>query len=396
MRILVAHNHYQQAGGEDAVFDNEVKLLREAGHVVETLAVSNDTIKGAAGRAGTALLAPYNPFGRRLMARHIADFRPDVVHVHNFFPRLSPAIFDACHAAGVPAVWTLHNFRVACASAFLMRDGKICDDCLGAGPMPAIRHRCYRGSMIGSASLAGMIALHDALGTWQHKVARFIALTEFARDKFIAAGLPAGRVVVKPNFAQPPFPGNSGEPVPRESALYVGRLSPEKGVGVLVDAWQGMDVLLTIIGDGPERAALEARAGPHVHFLGHRDSSFVQEAMRAAALLIVPSIWFEMFPMTVVEAMANGTPVLASAVGALAEIVADGVNGLHFRVGDAADLRRMAQVAFSDRAALSTLGRQARAAYEEKLSPAVCLADLERIYRDAISELNASLRGASA
>ncbi len=386
MRILMAHNHYQQAGGEDAVFDNEVRLLRSAGHTVETLAVSNDTIQGAVARARTALMTPYNPFGRAQMAKRIAATRPDVVHVHNFFPRLSPAIFDACQAAGVPAVWTLHNFRVACASGFFMRDGQICDACLGKAPIPAIIHRCYRGSLIGSASLAAMIALHRAMGTWQHKVTRFIALTNFARDMFVAAGLSPERIVVKPNFAYDPRTGSEQSEQRRHGALFVGRLSPEKGAGVLIDAWRDLDVPLTIIGDGPERANLERIAPPNVFFMGLVNQKAVAAAMADAQALIVPSVWFENFPMTVVEAMAAGTPVIASRLGALSGMVSDGVTGLHFSAGDADDLARVVTAAFAAPEYLARMGAGARQHWQTHLSPEANLRQMEGIYEAAVAE----------
>ncbi len=384
LRILTVHNAYQQAGGEDTVFASETELLRDAGHQVETLTVSNDGISSRVSQLKTALSASYNRAGRALAADAIAAFRPDVVHVHNTFPRLSPAVFDACHAAGVPVVWTLHNFRVTCANAILLRDEAPCEDCVGRAPLPAIRHRCYRGSMIGSAAVAGLIWRHQRRGTWHGKVSRFLALTQFAREKFIAAGLPADRIVVKPNFAVDPQPAGTGDAPLRTGALFVGRLSAEKGVDVLVKAWCGMGLSLTIIGDGPDRAALEAIAGPEVRFLGFRDSRFVQEEMRRAAMLVVPSVWYEMYPMTVVEAMACGTPVIASRIGALKEIVEDGVTGCHFTAGDPDDLARTVRKAASQPAHLKQMGRNARAHYQSALSPAASLAALESVYRQVM------------
>lgn len=384
LRILTIHNAYQQAGGEDTVFANETELLRGAGHQVETLSVSNDAISSKASQLGAALSASYNRKGRAFAAEAIAAFRPDVVHVHNTFPRLSPAVFDACHAAGVPVVWTLHNYRVTCANAILLRDDTPCEDCVGRAPLPAIRHRCYRGSLIGSAAVAGLIWRHQRRGTWHGKVSRFLALTQFARQKFIAAGLPAERIVVKPNFASDPRGERAAELPDRTGALFVGRLSAEKGVDVLVKAWHEMGLPLTIIGDGPERAALEAIAGPEVRFLGRRDGRFVQEEMSRAAMLVVPSVWYEMYPMTVVEAMACGTPVLASRIGALTEIVEDGVTGHHFNPGDPADLARTVQQAMAQPQRLAGMGRNARAHYESALSPGASLAALETVYRQVM------------
>ena len=386
LRILIIHNAYQQAGGEDTVQRNEAELLRRAGHIVESLIVSNDNISSYKSRITTALAASYNLGGKALVSGAINRFRPDVVHVHNTFPRLSPSVFDACSKAGVPVVWTLHNFRITCANGILLRSGLPCEDCVGNAPLSAIRHRCYRGSAIGSASVAAMIWTHQLRGTWHSKVDRFIALTHFARDKFIAAGLPSERIVVKPNFSEDPLAEVEDVPVERRGALFVGRLSAEKGVDVLVDAWRDMGALLTIIGDGPQRPALEAKAGSEVQFLGHHDRAYVQNAMRRAALLVVPSVWFEMYPMTVVEAMACGTPVVASRIGALAEIVQEGVTGFHFSPGDAHDLSCVVRHVLANPEEMARIGANARSYYKDKLAPEANIVALERIYNEVIEQ----------
>lgn len=235
-----------------------------------------------------------------------------------------------------------------------------------------------------------MIWAHQLRGTWRGKVDRFVALTGFARDKFIAAGLPPERIVVKPNFAEDPLADGQGDmaergEVERKGALFVGRLSQEKGADVLIRAWRDMGAPLTVLGDGPERAGLEAAAGPEVTFLGHLGKAEVQAAMRRAQVLVIPSIWFEMYPMTVVEAMACGTPVVASRIGALAEIVRDGQTGYHFPVGDAEALRATLRTALADRAALARIGANARAYYESTLAPQASLAALEDIYMQVIA-----------
>ena len=397
-RILVAHNRYREPGGEDSVFANEVALLRSAGYEVETLELSNHTIGGAASRALTALGAVHNPAGQRLVADALARLRPDVLHVHNFFPQLSPALFRACAEAGVPAVWTLHNFRIACANGLLFRDGQPCEDCLGRTPLPAILHRCYRGSALGSAATAAMIGYHHARGTWRSSVARFIALSEFGRTIAVRAGLPPERVVVKPNFVADPLPGlapaatagaaagagAAGEG--RSGAVYVGRLSAEKGVATLIEAWRSLpDVPLTIIGEGPQRAMLEQGAPPQLRFLGFQNRDAVMQAMAAAQMLVVPSLWYENFPMTVVEAMALGTPVIASRIGALETLIDDHHNGLHFTPGDAGDLARVVRGALAEPALLARLGRCARETWRETMSPQKNLDRLLEIYRQAMA-----------
>lgn len=387
MRILVAHNRYQQAGGEDAVFENEVSLLRAAGHEVFTILASNDDIKGPIGRIAAAGLVTYNPWGAQQISNAVDQCKPEVLHVHNYFPRFSPSIFYAAAKKKVPAVWTLHNYRVACAGAFLYRNGQPCQDCITGNVISAVRHKCYRNSRLGSAAVAAMIASHRAMGTWQTKVARFIALTQFSRDRLIEGGLPAEKVVVKPNFSNIQRSVGGGK---REGALYVGRLSREKGVDILVDAWRTMDVPLVIIGDGPDREVLQARSTPNVTFSGWKSADDVASAMAASKLLIVPSVWYENFPMTVVEAMAVGTPVMVSALGALKEIVADGVTGLHFCPGDASDLASRVRLAFESPDVLSEMGRAAGRYFDAHLSPQENLRRLEEIYVDAIQAHGAS------
>lgn len=385
MRVLVMHNRYQEAGGEDSVFANEVALLRSGGCEVETLEVSNDAISGPKAKALAAMGSIHNPAGRRLAEQAIARFRPDIVHVHNFFPRLSPAVFDACADHGVPAVWTLHNFRIACANGLLFRDGQPCEKCVGKMPLPAIAHRCYRGSLPGSAAVAAMIGWHNARHTWHNKVSRFIALSEFSREIAIRAGLPAGKLAVKPNFVTEPDSSRALDRQ-RKGAVFVGRLSPEKDPATLIEAWSELpQIPLSVIGDGPERRSLEHIAPPHVRFMGHQPREVVMEAVRSAQAIIVPSSWYENFPMSVVEAMALGTPVIASRIGALAHIVTDGIDGLHFTAGDPADLARVVRSAFADPGRLATLGHGARITWQREMSPERNLELLLAIYRDAIA-----------
>jgi glycosyltransferase involved in cell wall biosynthesis len=231
-----------------------------------------------------------------------------------------------------------------------------------------------------------MIEWHRARGTWRQHVARFIALSEFARDLFIRAGLPAERLVVKPNFVAHPRPSSSSTQADRKGALFVGRLSAEKGAATMVAAWRELPgISLNIIGDGPEHAKLMAAAGPNVHFMGFRDRAAVVRAMAEAQALIVPSEWLEPFGMVVAEAMALGTPVIASRIGALASIVADSRNGLHFAPGDAADLARVVRSAFNNAQMLADMGLGARATWEATMAPSRNFERLVEIYREAIA-----------
>lgn len=379
MRVMVVHNRYRQRGGEDSVVENETALLRGAGHDVAILTTDNDVLQGPVSASKTALSATYNPLARARVRRKLDSFRPDVMHVHNFFPRFSPSVFDAARDRGVPSVLSLHNFRLTCASGMLFRDGAICEECLGRSILPAIGHRCYRGSMVGSFAVATMIAAHRMFGTWRDKVDRFIALTPFAREKFLAAGLPAGKIAVKPNFVdQPCGPDTDGN---RSGFLYVGRLSGEKGLAHLIEAWREIDAPLAIVGDGPLRGELEAQALDNVVFHGQLPQEDVRCALTSTAALIVPSVCYENLPMVIIEAFALGTPVLASRLGGLASIVEHGATGLLFEPGDVLSLRAAVR-AFSGMDQCR-MRRDARTCYERRFSPAANLAQLLAIYAEA-------------
>lgn len=383
----MVHNLYQQGGGEDFVFKAETELLRNAGHDVETLEVSNDSIRGVFAMSGAALSAIYNTSRRAELAERLRMGRFDVLHAHNFFPQLSPSIFDACLDVGVASVLTLHNFRLTCAAGTLFRDGVVCQRCVGRMPLPAIVHRCYRGSFPGSTSVAAMIAVHKAAGTWRRKVDRFIALSAFATDIFAEAGMPKDRIRLKPNYV--PDRGDAAGSNGRDGFVFVGRLSPEKGCTTLVEAWRKIDQPLTIIGDGPELERLRARAPANVTFAGRLDSSIVHQAMAAARAVIVPSQCFETFGLVAVEGMMVGTPVVASRIGALPEIIDDGVTGLLFEPGDPGDLQRAVLRLAGDDARVELMGGAARRRYEDRYTPARNLGLLEDIYAEAIRSKHA-------
>jgi len=379
LRVLVAHNAYQHRGGEDMVVDSEVALLRQSGHQVDLLLRHNDELSHI-GAATAALDTLWSRRTVREVGDRIATFRPDIVHVHNTFPLISPSLYWACVRAGVPVVQTLHNFRLACPQAMFLRDGRVCEDCLGRAPLPAVLNNCYRGSKAQTAVLAGMLMLHRGIGTWQNKVARYIALNDFCRDKFIETGLPPERIAVKPNFVEAPAWRNNPS---RSGFLFVGRLSPEKGVAVLADAWRSMpdDARLSVAGVGPESHLIGDLPGALT--LGPLPLADIQERMSQASALILPSIWYENFPRTLVEAMAAGLPVIASRIGALACLVKEGETGLLFEPGNATDLASKMSWARANPSAMAEMGKQARRVYDEQFTPERNLAQLLEIYAQA-------------
>ncbi|MCR4309324.1 MAG: glycosyltransferase family 4 protein [Deltaproteobacteria bacterium] len=390
MKILLAHNYYGSTApsGENQVFEIERDLLRQRGHKVLEYVRHSDEIrsKGFFGEVKGALSTPWNPWAARALQRVVYGFQPDVVHVHNTFPLLSPAIF---HAIGtrVPMVLTLHNYRLFCPAAIPIRAGRVCTECLDTQSVwPAVRYGCYRNSRLSTLPLAFSVALHRNLGTWTRHVDAFIALTKFQRKTMVEAGLPAERVHVKPNF----IPGNFNQTPGKDRgkyAVFVGRLSLEKGVRTLLSAWRSVHGLpLRILGDGPFRGELEAQVraqGINAEFLGgvHRDE--VLSVVSGACLQIVPSECYEGFPMVILEAYACGTPVVASRIGSLAEIVLDGETGLHFEAGDPVGLAQRVNHLVERPELARRMGMKAREIFLEKYTAEKNLEMLMGIYSRA-------------
>lgn len=378
MRVLVVHNQYQQEGGEDAVVKDECALLERNGIVVKIYRQHNRQIEDMP-RLQVALDTIWSRRTVEEITDLIARFKPDVIHAHNTFPLISPSLYFAARRNHVPLVQTLHNFRLFCAQAMFLRDGNICEDCLGTLPWRGVLHRCYRNSAAQSAVVVGMQGIHRALGSYRREVTRYIALNRFCRDKFIEAGLPGDRICIKPNFVDlPPAPEQ-----PRHGALFVGRLSQEKGVATLLEAaLQYPEADITVIGTGPEQPALQCRN--NIRLLGWQKSPFIYTQMQKSAYLVMPSVWYENFPRTLVEAYACGLPVIASRLGAMAELVKDGVNGLLFTPGDADDLVKKMRWADSQPEAMRKMGLAARMEYEQKFTPETNFAQLMGIYGEAI------------
>ncbi len=382
MRILLVHNSYQQTSGEDLGVRGELAQLTANGHDVETFLADNHTIKSPLDKVRAFLSTPYNHAVRNNLARVIARFQPHVMHVHNFFPLLSPSVFDASLAAGVPSVFTLANFRILCPTAYLFHDGRICERSLHQSCWWTVPARTYKNSFFGTLALALMVETHKRRGTWRHKVDRFLVPTRFAKAKFVEAGLPAERIAIRPHGL--PRAVDAPPEGPRAGALFVGRLTEEKGIEPLVALWRDIGLPLTVIGDGPLRAKLQAMAGPEVRFLGYVDAERKFAEMRRAAFLVVPTVWNEMFGMTVVEAYASGLPVVASRLGGPAETVEDGKTGFLFdhKVPEniVATLRRAA----SQPERLRTMGQAARAVYERDYTPEMNYQNLMRIYQELL------------
>ena len=367
MKILIAHNHYQQAGGEDESFKAEVAALREGGHEVLEYAVHNDAINGMT-KLDVAARTLWNRATYQDLRGLIRRERPQVVHFNNTFPLISPAAYYAAKAEGVPVVQALRNYRLLCPGSLFFRDGKTCEKCLHqCVPVSSIVHGCYRGSRAATATVAAMLTVHRAVRTWDRVVDVYVALTEFAKRKFVEGGFPAEKLIVKPNFVHPDpgiGQGTGGY------AVFLGRLAPEKGVGTMLKAWEtlGARIPLKIIGSGPLEAEVRAAAAriPGVEYVGKRPPREAYEIVGGATFLVFPSEWYETFGRVAVEAFAKGTPVLASDLGAMAELITPGRTGLLFRPGDPADLVRQADALLSDPAKLARMREDCRREFDLK------------------------------
>lgn len=404
MKILLVHNLYGSSApsGENTVFEAEANLLRHAGHEVIEYTRHSDEIRaqGAWGTIKGALATPWNPWCAAAVRRLVERERPDVLHAHNTFPLISLAIFHAVRDLPVATVLTLHNYRTVCAAAIPMRDGRVCTECLDQQSVtPALNYGCYRQSRLATWPLATMIALHRNLGTWRKQVDAFIALTGFQRDLLVKAGLPAGRMHVKPHFyPNPPTPVPWGE---REAkVLFIGRLGEEKGIRFLLEGWRQWGETaptLELIGDGPLRPELERLAagqGGRVRFLGQLPFAETQARLARAKLLLLPSICFEGFPMVIREAFALGVPVAASRLGSMACLVEPGTTGALFAPGNAPDLLATVRQLWARPEQLAALGAGARAEFDAKYTAEVNLRRLEEIYHTAMMSRRTKRGGA--
>ena len=389
LTVLLVHNVYQQPGGEDGVFEREGALLEARGHRVLRYVLHNDDVDGM-GRAALARRTVWSTESHDAVARTVRAENVDVVHVHNTLPLVSPSVFHGAREAGAATVHTLHNYRLVCPGNLLLRDGHLCHDCVGrAFAWPGVRHGCYRGSVAATAAVAVTTAVHRRLGTWDRQVDRFVALSEFARGVMVEGGLPAGRVAVKHNTpATEPRLAPGGD-----YALFAGRLAPGKGLDVLLAAWAADPALppLRVVGDGPLAADVEraARADRRVLWLGWQPAADVERLMGGAAVLVAPSMWYEGWPLVAVEAMGQGTPVVATRHGAFPEMIDDGRTGRLFERGDPAALAAAVRSLVDDPAGLAAVRRRTFEEFRRRFSRDVGYRQLRRIYADAVAQRRA-------
>ncbi|MDQ4103193.1 MAG: glycosyltransferase [Actinomycetota bacterium] len=392
LRVLMVHNYYRsgQPSGENRVVDQEMSVLADAGHHVTAFEQHSDDIASMSllGKALVPLQVPWNAQAKAELKARLRAERPDVVHVHNTFPLLSPSILVACAEVGVPTVATLHNYLMVCPSGTLYRDGNVCTDCISRSPLPALRHGCYRGSRLATVPLTVNLIVNRR--RWWASVTRFFCTSDAQRQILVEAGMPAQRLIVKHNFVVDSGVRRTG---PGKHVLYLGRLSDEKGLPLLMTAWDqiaadgGLGVPLVLAGTGPLQEEVKhwARDRNDVQLLGLRSQMECRALTARSAAVVVPSAWMETFGLVLVEAMAAAVPAVASAHGAFVELVHDGVTGMLHRPGNAASLADSLRRVLTDVDRNLRLGNAARRCYEARFTPAVGLAELVAGYKAAIA-----------
>lgn len=398
MRVLVLHNRYRRPGGEDAVVRRETAMLRAHGVDVVEHAVDNEVEHGVIGNVALLAGSAWSRASYDSIARLGRELRPDLVHVHNSWMRLTPSVLAAAREGGAATVQTLHNYRLICVNGLLLRNGRVCEDCAGRTPWRGVARRCYHGSAVASAAVARWILENRRRETWTRFVDAFILPSESARASLRPAALPEERVFVKPHFTEDP--GSASGPASCSRAvLFAGRLSPEKGVRVLLSAWSALagslpsDARLVIVGDGPERAALEAmarRSGAPVAFTGQAPAAEMALRIAGARALVLPSLSLETFGTTVIEAFACGRAAIVSDLGGPAELVRDAWSGWKVAPGDHGALARALEKLFADDALADWMGRNARATYLERYTEAANFRMLSRIYAAALRRRHAA------
>lgn len=385
-KVLLAHNRYQDRAGEDLSFDADRRLLVENGVEVAEYIRDNREIErvGVLGKLRIAAETSWAAAAKAELRELIQERRPDIAHFHNTFPLISPASYRACREAGIPVVQTLRNFRIFCAPGVFFRDGHICEDCVGKRVVwPGVVHACYRSSRPKSAAVGLMQTIHHSMHTWSSLVDAYIVPSRFMLTKLSECGLPADRIHVRPDVVEV----EPGDDLQREEwGLFVGRLTIEKGIGTLLEAARAVEGLtMKVVGTGPLEDALRdsvSREGlaARVGFLGSLSYEPTMALLRRARFLIVPSESYETFGRVAVEALACGTPLIASRLGALKEIIEPGSTGVQFRPGDPDDLAAVIRWAMANPRQMAEMGRRGRKSYERRYAPGAALGSLIDIY----------------
>jgi len=394
LKVLLVHNFYRSGspGGEDVVFQQDCRLLERGGHEVHTYTRHNDEMSEASllDMARTAAGIRFSRRTYRELIQRMRQDRPDVVHCHNIFPLISPSAYLAARDSGVPVVQTVHNYRMVCAAGTHFREGRVCEECKPSIQFPAVAHACYRGSRAASWFVSRGIAHHWAVGTYRRLVDRFVALTEFAAGRLIAAGIDPGKISLCPNvveFADPPRAGR-GESGTEPYAVFMGRLSAEKGINTLLGAWGNRPPWrLKLLGSGPLLQECQRRIELErlpVDCLGMRSRDEAMAILAGAKALLVPSLWFEGMPMVILEAWSQGVPVVGSRIGGIAEMLR-GDRGITFDPGNTEALADAVRQLAESPDLAARIAANAAAEYSREHVAAIGLSRLEAVYGQVVS-----------
>lgn len=399
MKILILHNLHRtgSASGDDIVFKKEKELLKSHGHDVIGLNPSNDQFNKSNffQKALIALQAPWSFSSFKKVKEIISKEKPDIVHIHNIFPFLSPSMYYAANAAQTSVIQTLHDFRFLCPMAFFMRGGVICEECKHGSSLRSIRYGCFKDSFVQTIPVALMIELHRKLNTFKKKIDHYICLTESQKEIYLSAGFDDNKISIKPNFIEDTSATN--ENILGEYAVFIGRIGEEKGVKPLINAWKYLqDFQLKIVGDGPKLGEYKKYADnlglKSIEFMGYKEHNECMAILDKARFLIMPSIWYETFGLTIVEAFSHKKPVVASRLGAMADIVDDGRTGLLFKAGGPEDMAKKVKWLWDDPEKCIQMGENARKEYEERYTPEINYESLMNIYNEAIERKKRSNR----
>jgi glycosyltransferase involved in cell wall biosynthesis len=390
MKVLLVHNYTKgfATGGEGHVFEDEARLLEDHGHRVHKLICSNSEATEASflGKLKAFWNASWSRDGYKRMHNAIKVFQPDIVHVHNFFLIFSPSIFKAAHDLNIPVVVTLHNYRLVSPCSQLLRNNQICELCVGRNPWRIILYRCYKNSFFASLLRYRVYYLSKKIYGWDNYIDAYLSLTNFQKLKLQKSGFVSDKISVVPNFISDPI-SNFSSSSTGFGALFIGTVTHDKGIELLVEAWRNIDYPLTIVGDGLLRRKFDGSLPKNVKFVGLQSREKVLELLGGCAFLVMPSIWFEGLPLVILEAMAMGRPVVASGHGAMSEIVVDGYTGFHFTPGDADELRNKVHKLISNSDLRESFGINSRKLYEELYTSQVHYNNLVNVYSKFLCDI---------
>ena len=378
MRVVNVHNRHAGPGGMEVLFESITKLLRSRGDEVIVVERDNKNIHGLAGKLSSFGSMIYSPSAKREMTKLLRDERPDVVHAHNLYPQLSPSILDACREEGVPVVMSVQDYKLTCPTAQHLRNGKPCEKCLGGHEQWCAIHNCR-----GSRAMSVAYAIRNASARVSEKihdgVDAYLCCSKFVADLITRGGYPAERIHVLPNFAD--LPESSPKTSPGEYIAYVGRISPEKGIDVLIDAARVNGLPVKIAGDPSAMPELQNNLPPNVEFVGSLRRDQIPNFLGNARMLAVPSVWYEAFGIVCAEAMAYRLPVVASRMGGLPEVVDDGEIGLCVEAGNPTAWAEAMASLWNDPTRALAMGEAGRAKALREYSPTVYYERLTAAYR---------------